>query len=1127
MALGEKIQNCRKKKGLSQEDLANILNVSRQAVQKWESGASQPELSKIIQLSNILDVSTDFLLKDVSQVETKADFKVTETRVSEPEIARVVYSKHLDPKRLKTIKVWMIIGCVLTPMSAGGSYLNNQYKPEALLFLLLYFVTIPLCIAAISRCKKAEKQSDLVSLGVVCALFVSFIGGIIMLSSGDKFFIEDRPKTKEELEAEERKKLADDEEARKAKARAEEQARKEMEERERQLAIQKENERIANLRKTHDEAIYSLFYNFLIQKYNPTDIKKADGEKTTVISKIYKEKDEAAMSALVNSYGEYLGNFVIDEAYYIARKKKIKKFFAIFTPAVCVIAVLAILTGTVFVPLGKYNCAMSLISQREYDEANEYLEGNNWGDSSTQIRINDARNSFDNNDYEKGIDVLYNLGAQVDVSYELNGGTGKNSDTYKKAKYIDNKPVKDGYSFDKWNVNSYKIGDAKSNYKTDLFLDASWNVRAYSITYNLYGGKCTNPTSYTIETDSFTLNNPTKTGYTFEGWTGTNLNTPSKNVTISKGNFGELVFYANWSANSYTIHLDADGGECIVDSLAVVYNEAFELPFPTFIGKTFVGWFDGENKIDSGIWDRTADLYLKARWEVKEFSLSFELNGGTCGQLPSSYTYFDDDIMIPNATRTGYEFLGWSGTDLTEPTKNLIIQSHSLGNKKFEAEWDGLTYHIYFDPNGGIVELDSMTVVFGDNFELPVPSRTGYTFTGWRYNETLVSSGVWNVPNDVNLVAQWEITTFTLSFNLDGGSISVTPSRTYTYFSETIIIQDPTKNGYSFSGWKNLDTNEITLSGLTIPNNSLGNKSYIALWNGLTYHVSFDPNGGECSNSAMDVVFGTNLTLPVPTRSGYYFNGWWIDGATIVEDGIWNIDHDVSLIAKWHQVYKASSYPSISWGYYPQSVEENTSILADLPNASDVDEDGYIEYSGNKYARSYCDSSNAGRKSDSARTTFNSSTLYYFKVSAISWLSVPSALSTSSAFAEVHTRKVLDRRSFGWSNSYSSSDIKTFLEGSFYNNCFTSFERKRMSKPYLPSTPSSCYDTSYDNGYPTDYALCRGVTLASRSKATVYWVTKTHGNNVCMGVSGEFTSRYATSPTDFRIGVRPLITYKF
>ena len=64
MILSEKIYMLRKKKGWSQEELAERLGVSRQSVSKWESGASLPDLNRVLELSRIFQVTTDFLLKD-------------------------------------------------------------------------------------------------------------------------------------------------------------------------------------------------------------------------------------------------------------------------------------------------------------------------------------------------------------------------------------------------------------------------------------------------------------------------------------------------------------------------------------------------------------------------------------------------------------------------------------------------------------------------------------------------------------------------------------------------------------------------------------------------------------------------------------------------------------------------------------------------------------------------------------------------------------------------------------------------------------------------------------------------------------------------------------------------------
>ena len=73
MKLPEKILYCRKRAGLSQEELAGRLGVSRQAVSKWETGEAQPELSKLAPLAAELGVSVDWLLSDAEPEEPRAE----------------------------------------------------------------------------------------------------------------------------------------------------------------------------------------------------------------------------------------------------------------------------------------------------------------------------------------------------------------------------------------------------------------------------------------------------------------------------------------------------------------------------------------------------------------------------------------------------------------------------------------------------------------------------------------------------------------------------------------------------------------------------------------------------------------------------------------------------------------------------------------------------------------------------------------------------------------------------------------------------------------------------------------------------------------------------------------------
>lgn len=110
-------------------------------------------------------------------------------------------------------------------------------------------------------------------------------------------------------------------------------------------------------------------------------------------------------------------------------------------------------------------------------------------------------------------------------------------------------PTKAGYTFGVWKKGSTEF-DFDSTITEHTNLKASWTPTEYTITYNLDGGNLaegvTNPTTYDIETATFTLNNPTKEGYTFQGWTGANGDIPQTEVSVTVGSYGNKTFTANW-----------------------------------------------------------------------------------------------------------------------------------------------------------------------------------------------------------------------------------------------------------------------------------------------------------------------------------------------------------------------------------------------------------------------------------------------------------------------------------------------------------------------------------------------------------------------------------------------------
>ena len=190
-----------------------------------------------------------------------------------------------------------------------------------------------------------------------------------------------------------------------------------------------------------------------------------------------------------------------------------------------------------------------------------------------------------------------------------NDATGTMSDqqfTYCSSQYLTaNAFTRIGCTFNRWYTNpdgtgtSYTNGQLVNNLTTidgeTVTLYAKWNVINYNITYELNGGNANNPATYNIETESFTLNNPTKPGYTFDGWTGTGLTEATLTVTIAQGSMGDRSYTANWTPITYTVHFDKNSASAsgTMDDMSFTYGVAQNLTANAFTRDddyTFIRW---------------------------------------------------------------------------------------------------------------------------------------------------------------------------------------------------------------------------------------------------------------------------------------------------------------------------------------------------------------------------------------------------------------------------------------------------------------------------------------------------------------------------------------------------------
>ncbi|MBS5727979.1 MAG: InlB B-repeat-containing protein [Faecalibacterium sp.] len=337
--------------------------------------------------------------------------------------------------------------------------------------------------------------------------------------------------------------------------------------------------------------------------------------------------------------------------------------------------------------------------------------------------------------------------AEYTINMDLNGGSGQEKVVYTitDEDFELPTPTRNGYEFVGWTgerittpQTSVKIPKGSTGNKA---YTANWQVIKYTIITLLEGGNAGSSGAYvyTVE-ETFTLPTPTRTGYTFWGWTGEGITTPQPNVTIPKGSTGDKRYIENWVETGYTITLDLNGGSGKEKVIYTMTDEDFELPTPTRNGYEFVGW-TGEGitmpqtsvKIPKG---STGNKAYTANWKVIRYTITLVTNGGAV--IASIRYTVEDSVTLPiPPDRPGYEFSGWVLDGSGQfPSTPMIIPKGSTGDRIYKAEWRVATYTITYVSHGKAYNWVQYTinnqVYFGTPEEEPSYYLPGYTFVGWK-----------------------------------------------------------------------------------------------------------------------------------------------------------------------------------------------------------------------------------------------------------------------------------------------------------------------------------------------------------------------------------------------------------
>ena len=396
-----------------------------------------------------------------------------------------------------------------------------------------------------------------------------------------------------------------------------------------------------------------------------------------------------------------------------------------------------------------------------------------------------------------------------------------------------------------------------------------------SIKYSCTDSKVPSVTS--SSTSNITVSGVTSTSATLKA-----LKIGSSTITISTASgtnynaSNKATTNISTSASAYTVTYNNNGGSgCSTTS--VTYGGKYgTMCEPTRNGYVFIGWFDENYK------DKPLNYYAD-----------------TYSDLKNAFGY-DADALYNHYITYGKG----EGRRISQYVKGDSFTGNA--NKTIYAGWYAQGYTISYNSNGGTGSMASDVVKTGGTATIKANEFTkkGYTFAGWTtksdgtddgYNWT-GWSGTWNYVDGqygianktLKLYARWTPKSYTISYNSNGGTGTMTSDTVSTGGKVTIKSNTFAKTGYKFVGWttKSDGTDDgygwnPGWSGTWNYDNGqygIANDKLVlyARWDNH-FTVTYNDNGGSgCSSSSKTVTYGSTYgNLCTPTRSGYIFAGWY------------------------------------------------------------------------------------------------------------------------------------------------------------------------------------------------------------------------------------------------------------
>ena len=345
------------------------------------------------------------------------------------------------------------------------------------------------------------------------------------------------------------------------------------------------------------------------------------------------------------------------------------------------------------------------------------------------------------------------------------------------------------------------------------------------------------------------------------------------------------------------VTLDLGGGKLggSSDAIHIIVKTGSKFTAPASDGMTrpdgntgsFFMWLGSDGKLYApGAIVPAEVTKLTVQWTAPTYAVTLNTNGGTIadGKDVTGYTYGVGATLPTDVTRTGYTFKGWYDNEGLTGDPVTAIGNTETGNKEYWAKWEINQYTITVKPENGKADI-TITQDYGTPITAPTLTREGYQFNGW--DKTFPTT----MPaENLTITAQWTVNQYTITYDLAGGTAEGNLD-TYTIETGAFTLKNPTKSGYTFTGWSGTGLDGEDNLTVTIQKGSTGNRSYTAHWryngggsSGYSYYTikATAGTGGSISPSGnVSVREGRDQTFTITPDKGYAVANVKIDGKSI------------------------------------------------------------------------------------------------------------------------------------------------------------------------------------------------------------------------------------------------------